>query len=148
MCDVPFGVIQGAVLSPALLNILTDSLLHMVKLPTLAFADDLKLIACTAAFTQQDVQNDINTVVDWAEQHNMPLSEDKCNVLHCGKHQLNRARILKSKPLATTTTITDLGVTRSSDFISTEQCTNVATKTARAAFSIRRTFGFGSKKLL
>jgi hypothetical protein len=66
--------VQGAVLGPVLFNILTDSLLHIVKSPTLAFADDLKLIACTSAFTHQDVQNDINTVVNWAELHNMPLS--------------------------------------------------------------------------
>jgi hypothetical protein len=136
------------VLGPVLFNILTDSLLRIVKSPTLAFADDLKLIACTSAFTHQDVQNDINTVVNWAEQHNMPLSDDKCNVLHCGKHQMNRAYTLKDKPLAKTTTIIDLGVIRSSEFISTEQCMKLATKAARAAFLIRRSFGFGSRELL
>jgi hypothetical protein len=114
MCDVPSNVMQGAILVPVLFKILTDSLPHVVKLQTtVAFANDLKLIACTSAVTQQDVQNDVNTIFDCAEQHNMPPSDDKCNVLHCGKYQWNRAYTLKGKQLATTTFITAFGVNKS-----------------------------------
>jgi hypothetical protein len=52
--DMPFVHVHKVCVSE-----FTDSLLRIVKTPTLAFADDLKLIVCTSAFTHQDVQNDI-----------------------------------------------------------------------------------------
>ena len=40
------AVVQGSVLGPVLYTMLTDSLLKAIPLPSLAFADDLKVIAC------------------------------------------------------------------------------------------------------
>jgi ribonuclease P/MRP protein subunit RPP40 len=48
--DVSSGVIQGSILGP-ILYLFIDSLLRKLKLPTLAFADDVKIIADVTAYS-------------------------------------------------------------------------------------------------
>jgi ribonuclease P/MRP protein subunit RPP40 len=142
------GVVQGSVLGPVLYTMLTDSLLKAITLPSLAFADDLKVIACCSKFSHQTVQDTIDVVSAWAEAHQMPLSDEKCAVMHCGKRQPKRTYMLNGQHLATVASVNDLGVIRTPGFISTEQCTTVACKASRAANCIRRSFSYGSRKLL
>ena len=135
-------------LGPVFYVMLTDALLLVIKLPAMAFADDLKIVASSTSYSQQDVQNAIDTIATWAVDHHMPLAVDKCAVMHCGKQQTYRQYILKGQPMAVVTSLTDLGIVRSPGFTSTEQCAAVASKAARTAYCIRRAFGFGSRKLL
>jgi hypothetical protein len=129
-CNVISGVVQGSVLGPVLYVMLTDALLRDIKLPAMAFADDLKIVASSTSYSQQDVQNAIDTIATWAVDHHMPLAVDKCAVMHCGKQQTYRQYILKGQPMAVVTSLTDLGIVRSPGFTSTEQCAAVASTVA------------------
>ena len=85
--DDTSGVIQGSSLGPDLYTISMDSLLRHIQLPAVAFADDLKFIADVIHHTAASVQEDVNIVADWANEHHTPLSVEKSGILHCGSHQ-------------------------------------------------------------
>ena len=84
--DVTSGVIQGTSLGPIFYAIFIDGLLRAIRLPSQGYADDFKFIADVNVYTRADVQNEINTIAGWTDEHGTPLSIDKCSVLHCGPH--------------------------------------------------------------
>lgn len=147
-CDVTSGVIQGSVLGPDLYKILTNSLLQSISIPQGSFADDLKFAADVAVYTRDRVQSEINKVTDWADVHHMQLSVEKSCVLHCGVNQPNYQYTLNGQPMTVVSTVTDLGVIRTSDSRHSEQCKRVAIKAARVANGIRRAFRCRAKELL
>ena len=78
-------IVQGFCLGPELFTVLLDMLLRQVKLLSLAFAHDLKSVDDVVKFTRAGIQADIDLVVRWSEKHLMPLSQEKCGVLLCGR---------------------------------------------------------------
>jgi hypothetical protein len=148
VCQVISGVIQGSVCGPVLYSVLADSLLRQVQLPAVSYADDFKIIADVTAHGLVVVQREIDTVVKWSDEHNMPLSTDKCSVLHCGPHQPLNNYFIKSHQMASVDQLKDLGVTRSSSGYYVGHCEAVVSKASRAAGAIRRAFQLRSPKLL
>jgi len=125
-----------------------DTLLASLALKTLAFADDFKFVVDVIEHTRQEVQDDIDQVVQWSEAHEMPLSIEKCGVLHCGKNQPFHQYNLGGQPLPIVDELTDLGVVRTADSTCTRQCQAVAAKATRAACAIRRAFQRKYKQLM
>jgi hypothetical protein len=84
--------------------------------------DDIKFIADVGVLSGQEVQVEVDKVVTWSKQHNMPLSVDKCGVLHYGNNQLNHSYHLNGHVMPTVTSFRDLGVVRSNTATYSEQC--------------------------
>ena len=112
MCDVISGVIQGSMCGPVLYTVVADSLLRRLKLPEWAFADDLKLLADVAAHSRDVIQQDVDTISQWSDERSMPLSIEKCAVMHCGKNQLLHSYVIKGKPIMRVDSFKDLGLIR------------------------------------
>jgi hypothetical protein len=142
------GVVQGSVLGPTLFVMLTNSLLNVIKLPLGAYADDIKFIADVGVLSGQEVQVEVDKVVTWSKQHNMPLSVDKCGVLHYGNNQPNHSYHLNGHVMPTVTSFRDLGVVRSNTAAYSEQCQALRLKAGRTANAIRRAFSLGARELL
>ena len=146
--DAISGVIQGSILGPVLFIMLTNSLLHLIKLPLGGFADDLKFAADVVIYSQPEVQQEIDKLATWASAHLMPISSEKSVAMHCGKRQPKHVYTLNGKPMATVDTTVDLGIVKTSDAKYTEQCHAVASKATRSVFAIRRAFQCRAKELL
>ncbi len=111
---VTSGVVQGSVLGPVLYTVLADSLLRRLCLPVQAFADDIKLVADVSVYSQHVVQANIDVIANWSDEFDMPLSIDKCAVLHCGRNQMNFNYNIRGVYIQCADTVMDLGVQRSS----------------------------------
>ena len=140
VCNVISGTVQGSILSPDFYIILSNSLLSLLSSRSVAHIDDFKFIVDVRSHTREDVQYEIDKVVDWSEAHLMPLSTEKCAVLHCGLKQPNYAYVLGDQALKIVDSFVDLGVTRTCDSDYSSQCSAMAAKAAKAAYVIRKTF--------
>ena len=120
--DVTSGVIQSSTLGPVLYDIFIDSLLRKITLPSQAFTDNFKFKADVITHSKDIIQNEINIVVDWADERGTPLSIEKCCVLHCGPVQPYNVYHIKSTVIKATDTIIDLGIKRYCDGSHSEHC--------------------------
>ena len=146
--DVTSGVIQGSSLGPDLHIIFIDSLLRRIQLPAVAFADDLKFIVDVIHHIAASVQEDVNIVADWANEHHTPLSVEKCSIMHCDSHQPLNVYHLYNIPMTVMVSFVDLRVERSSTVDYSLHDQNLVARACRAAGFIRRTFRIHTKKLL
>ena len=146
--DVTSGVIQCSTLGPALCDIFIDSLLRKITLPSQAFANDFKFIADVITYSKDIIKNEINTVVDWADERGIPLSIEKCCALHCGPVQPYNVYHNKSSLIKATNNITDLAIKRSCDGSYLEHCNNMILKATRTCGMIRHIFPSGHRNLL
>ena len=129
--DVTSGVIQGSSLGPILFNIFLDGLLNDLDIPASAYADDLKFIANLVRHSFVKIQSNINRVYDWSVAMDMPLSIEKCLVLHCGSNNPQYQYQCGSGVLSATDSAADLGITRSADGTYSEHISTVAQKGRR-----------------
>ena len=125
---------QESILGPDFYIILSNSLLSLLSLRSVTYVNDFKFIVDVRSHTREDVQCEIDKVVDWSEAHLMPLSTEKCAVLHCSLKQPNYTYVLGDHVLKTVDSFVDLGVTRTSDSGHSSQCSAIAAKAAKAAY--------------
>ena len=147
-CCVTSVVVQGSNNGPALFNTFIEKLIRRVKLPGLAFADDYKMIADVGLLTQAEVQRAVNEVADWSDEVKIPLSVEKCSVLHDGTKQPLFEYVIKDAMLQTFDTVKDLGIIRSASGSYSDHCRAVDSKANRIADAIRHVFLNSSPKLL
>ena len=82
---VSSGVPHGSILGP-LLFIVYNDLDEKMTSTVLKFADDTKI----SSNSQQELQRDLDTVVEWAQTWQMQFNTSKCKVMHVG-HRNERA---------------------------------------------------------
>ena len=91
------GVPQGTVLGPILFVLYINDLLNVLNFSRgFSFADDTKLVGCIKDENcVKLLQDDLNTVIEWADVNNMELHEQKFEVLN---YSLNRSKTLREMP--------------------------------------------------
>lgn len=129
-------------------DIFIDSLLRMITLPSLAFADDFKLIVDVVTYSANAVQSEIDAIATWALEHGTPLSVEKCSVMHCGSRQPRNRYHINLSPLASVDSQRDLGVTRSPDLKCTAHCNDVTVRATRMCGVLRHVFRSANRALL
>ena len=138
--DVTSGVIQGTSLGPIFYATFIDGLLRAIRLPSQDYTDDFKFIADVNVCTRADVQNEINTIAGWTDEHSTPLSVDKCSILHCGLHQPNYEYLINSTRISSVDSVRDLGIKRTTESTYSEHCNEVITKANSTCGALRRIF--------
>ena len=145
--DLTSGVIQGTSLRSIFYAIFIDGLLRAIRLPSQGYADDFKFIADVNVYTKADVQNEINTIAGWTDEHGTPLSVDKCSVSHCGPHQPNHDYYINSTR-SSVDNFKDLGAKQTADSTYSKQCNDVIAKANSTCGAHRRIFKSGHGSLL
>ena len=113
LAAVTSGVIQGSCLGPILWSIFMDSLLSEINIPSVAFADDFKLLASLACYSYSTVQENIDRIYAWPQRMRMQLSISKCLVIHYGVNNPHFQYDCGTSILPASDTFVDLGVLRS-----------------------------------
>ena len=84
--DVISGVPQGSVLGPILFNIYVSNMPSVVSSRILQFADDVKMFRTIKSFNDfVQLQQDINSLAEWASKWQLKFNVSKCNWLHLGR---------------------------------------------------------------
>jgi hypothetical protein len=128
------GVVQGSDLGLTSFVMLTNLLLNFIKLPLDAYTDGIKFFADVGVLSGQEVQVEVDKVVTWFKQHNIPLSIDKCGVLHYGNNQPHHNCQLNGHVMPTVISFHDLGVVCINT--ASEQCRALCVKAGKTANDI------------
>lgn len=82
---VSSGVPQGSVLGPALFVIFINDLPSVVQSSCEMYADDTKVFGTVDTQSKWDqLQQDLNNLVEWADRWQLRFNAGKCQVLHLG----------------------------------------------------------------
>ena len=138
--EVLSGVIQGSVVGPGLFSVVLDSLLCRLSLPSVAFVDDVKMVANLEKHCAADIQTDLDIIGAWSEDYKMPLSVEKSAVLHYGPHNPEHMYTIQGSILQSTDSMRDLGVTRSIEGGFNQHIAGVASSASRMAVALSRVF--------
>jgi hypothetical protein len=132
------------VLGPTCFSVFIDPLLQEVDAMTsktsFAYADDLKFVAGANSVGSQSAQTVVNLVCQWSKSHLMPLSLDKCNVMHCGKDNPRTVYTLENQPMTCVAQFKDLGVLRIPDSTYSDHVHSVVAATSRLCGSMFHVF--------
>jgi ribonucleases P/MRP protein subunit RPP40 len=110
-------------------------------LPVFAYADDIKIVAkVTDATDSAKVQDAVTILERWSRDNRMPLSLEKCSVLHRGRNNPCHVYSLCGQPMMPGEVFVDLGITRSNDCAYSQHITSVITRGRRAAGAILHAF--------
>ena len=89
-----------------------DSLLSEIDVPSVAFADDFKLLASLARHSHSAMQENIDRISAWFQCMQMPLSISKCLVTHYGVNNPHFQFICGTSILPASDTFVDFGMRR------------------------------------
>jgi len=121
--EVWSGVPQGSVLGPVLFLIFINDLDHGISSRVLKFADDTKLY-CSVNNQAVSIclQEDLETVTEWAHRWQMQFNVKKCKVAHFGKGNLGFTYSMEGQCLEDVDYEKDLGAVVSKDLKVAWQC--------------------------
>ena len=90
--EVISGVPQGSVLGPLLFLIYINDLDEGIKSLILKFADDTKIFRkIVSDEDSRQLQNDLDLLLQWAEDWQITFNIQKCKVMHIGNRNLSSA---------------------------------------------------------
>ena len=143
------GVPQGSVLGPILFLIFINDLDDQLSSNVLKFADDTKLFGVIDNhFHSQNLQKDIDTLGQWAQQWQMKFNVDKCKVVHYGKDNIGFKYSLYGQPITEVASEKDLGVMFSRDLKVSIQRREAYSKASQSLGLIHRIIKFKSQSVL
>ena len=126
------GVPQGGVLSPVLFNIYIYDLPDIVlsaNVKCVAFADDIKIYRKISSTGNNDsLQKAIDLLSNWAKEWELPLSNEKTEVLHLGVKNRGHTYQVDGLAIQTVDQIKDLGFIITNNLSFEPHCDAVANK--------------------
>lgn len=131
---------QGSVLGPVLFIMYVNDITDNVKSSIKIFADDTKLYTPTS---KSDVlQNDIDSIMNWAVKWEMNFNVDKCKVMHYGHANPQKQYVMNNKTLSDTQEECDLGVIFEKDLKFSKHISTKINKANSILGLINRSFEF------
>ncbi len=147
--DVSSRLPQGSVLGPLQFIIYINDLDNGVKCKLSKFADDTKLGGKVDSRGGGDqIQESIDTCIDWAKDWQMEFNLSKCKVLGMGKNNENRDYRMQGVILERVTQEKDLGVVIDMGGKQEAQCQAAIGKANRVLGCIRRGIIYISKEVV
>ena len=141
---VTSGVPQGSVLGPLLFILYINDVPEVVSSSIKIFADDTKVYRSVSHPPQcQDLQSDIDLIVDWSDQWQLPFNEAKCKCLHIGPRNQEHVYTIRGNVLQSVSEEKDLGVIVDSTLKFRRQAASAASKATQVLAVIRRSFACG-----
>ena len=150
---VTSGIPQGSVLGPILficyVNDMPEAVQGMIKI----FADDTKIYSEVDNIDMQNkLQNDLESLQEWANTWQMRFNASKCKCLHLGGTNKKFSYTMSEKgntvTLEETTCEKDLGVNIDPELKFTQHCVKVANKASQIVGMIRRSFDYIDSEML
>ena len=109
--EVSSGVPQGSILGPVLFVIFIYDMPEITHSGIQIFADDAKIFKqVNKPEEAQELQEDINSLVEWAERWQMVFNIGKCEVMHIGKKNPSVDYFMNPTKLEIVTQEKDLGI--------------------------------------
>ena len=84
-------------------------------MPRWCFADNIKFLADVTLHSRVAVQAEIDIISAWSDEKQMPLSLNKCGIMHGGSHQPNNDYVIRDNAISVLDSFKDLGVMRSAN---------------------------------
>ena len=121
--EVTSGVPQGSVLGPLLFLIYINDLDSGIVSKLVKFADNTKIggVANTVAAAKV-IQNDLDSIQNWADTWQMKFNREKCKVLHAGNKNVHYKYHMGDTEIEEGIYEKDLGVYVDSEMSSSRQC--------------------------
>ena len=139
------GVPQGGVLSPLLFVIYTNEINNLLKCdPRIcvnSYADDIKIFASYDSRSKDNVKNALlvssATLCRWANEWNININLDKCQVLSIAGSPLNIS-LTRDTPLTSVSIAKDLGIYFENNLKFSYHIETITVKAKRAIFCLFR----------
>ena len=144
-CEVSSGVPQGSVLGPLLFNIYVNDIASQVNSTILQFADDLKMFRVIHDVTDfNQLQEDIDSLVTWANKWQLRFNVSKCHLLHLGKLHYYGTYNIQGNLIPPSESVKDLGVIIDDKLKFHDHVASVTAKANRTLAVIHKSFHFTS----
>lgn len=146
---VTSGVPQGSVLGPLLFVIFINDMPEVCKSILKLYADDSKLLSHVQREEHANqLQQDLNSLIEWADQWQMSFNKEKCVVMHLGADNGRFDYKMGDGILSKTNSERDLGIVITSDLKSSEQSRRAAARATMVACRIKNTFTYFNRQLV
>ena len=147
--EVTSGVPQGSVLGPLLFLIYINDLDSGIVSKLVKFADDTKIggVANTVAAAKV-IQNDLDSIQNWADTWQMTFNREKCKVLHAGNKNVHYKYHMGDTEIEEGNYEKDLGVYVDSEMSSSRQCGEAIKKANKMLGYIVRSVEFKSREVM
>ena len=148
--DVLSGVPQGSVIGPLLFVIFINDIDGCAERITtlLKFADDTKIgNRITSVTDQQNLQDCLDQLTNWADTWCMTFNTEKCKVLHVGRGNPRYTYKINGVELEETEKERDIGVIVTEDLKPTQQCAEASRRASAVLTQITKAFLYRDRKV-